>query len=218
MRPVLSVTGWLSRGTGPDLCGARIWRHAAASAVSGRWAAWVGISRWSAGGRAVHQFSGGHGDGRDHGDRGPRADAPGQGCEPPIAARYTAVRPAAAAGPDTRYQSRAHQAPRRTARRPGHGGRSAVRRGTLRLDRGRRPQTTGTWECRSWALRYLLVPAGQYHCGRPRLLTRCLRQTVSARDGSSVRARSGHAVTRPGSWRPSPADKTDRLIERYNPP
>ena len=34
-----------------------------------------------------------------------------RGCEPPIAATYTALRLAAAAGPDARYQSRAHQAP-----------------------------------------------------------------------------------------------------------
>jgi len=33
------------------------------------------------------------------------------GCEPPIAARYSALSPAAAPGPDVRYQSRAHQAP-----------------------------------------------------------------------------------------------------------
>lgn len=32
------------------------------------------------------------------------------GCEPPIAVTYTAFSPAAAAGPDARYQSRAHQA------------------------------------------------------------------------------------------------------------
>jgi hypothetical protein len=33
------------------------------------------------------------------------------GCEPPIAAAYRALSPAAATGPDVRYQSRAHQAP-----------------------------------------------------------------------------------------------------------
>src|ERR1700761_9353085 len=33
------------------------------------------------------------------------------GCEPPIAATYRTLSPAAAAGPDVRYQSRAHQAP-----------------------------------------------------------------------------------------------------------
>ena len=33
------------------------------------------------------------------------------GCEPPIAARYSALSPAATPGPDVRYQSRAHQAP-----------------------------------------------------------------------------------------------------------
>lgn len=32
-------------------------------------------------------------------------------CDPPIAVTHTALSPAAAAGPDTRYQSRAHQAP-----------------------------------------------------------------------------------------------------------
>ncbi len=45
------------------------------------------------------------------------------GCEPPIAAAYTALSPAAPVGPDARYWSRAHQAPAARiaprSRRPG---------------------------------------------------------------------------------------------------
>jgi hypothetical protein len=70
--------------------------------------------------------------------------------------------------------ARTGRRPRRTARRPDHGGRPAVRRGTSQPGRGRRPQTAGTRESRSWAVRYLLVPAGQCHGGRPRLSARCL--------------------------------------------
>ena len=51
-RSVPSVTGWLSRALAPTGA-AQIWRHAAARVSSGADCA-ARVSRWSAGGRAVH--------------------------------------------------------------------------------------------------------------------------------------------------------------------
>jgi hypothetical protein len=141
-----------------------------------------------------------------------------RGCEPPTTATYAAARLAAAAGSDARHQSCAHQAPAAANSAPPRS-RRPVRRATRnpRRGRGRRPQTTGTWECRSWALRCLLVPAGQYHLGPAQLLTRCLRQTITVRSGSPARARSRARRYPPRPRDPSPCDKPDGLIERYNP-
>ena len=151
----------------------------------------------------------------------PQGHAPmrlARGCEPPTTATYAAARLAAAAGSDARHQSCAHQAPAAANSAPPRS-RRPVRRATRnpRRGRGRRPQTTGTWECRSWALRCLLVPAGQYHLGPAQLLTRCLRQTITVRSGSPARARSRARRYPPRPRDPSPCDKPDGLIERYNP-
>ena len=147
---VLCVKGWLSRGTGPDWCGGRTWQDAAAPAVSGRRAAWLGVSRWSAGGRAVHQFSGGHRDGCDHGDRGRCADAPGQG-----------MRAAHRGQVDGGQAGRERRAAQVTAVGP-----PCDEEPPSQAEWGDR-RRLGTRECRSWALRYLLVPAGQYTVAVP---------------------------------------------------
>lgn len=91
-----------------------------------------------------------------------------RGCEPPIAARYTALRLAAAAGPEARYQSRAHQAPAAANSAP-----PSSRRPVCRATRNppARPRAA-TADDRDvgvplMALRYLPLNASQYHSGWP---------------------------------------------------
>ncbi len=80
----------------------------------------------------------GHGCGPQ--DRGHAPTRLASGCEPPIAATYTAPSPAAAAGPRARYHSgRTRRRPRRTAPRRAHGGPSIARRRNRRPARARRP-------------------------------------------------------------------------------
>ena len=71
-----------------------------------------GLPRGCAAARgAGHEFGGGHGDGGGGENRWHAPDRLASGWEPPMAATYSAVRPAVAAGPDARYHSRAHQVP-----------------------------------------------------------------------------------------------------------
>ena len=181
-------------GTGPGWCGAQIWRHAAARASSRRRLRGSGSA---AGQRVAVRFTSsaaatvtavtteteGHAPMRLARDASrpsrPRTQRSGWP-RPPARMRGTSL-------------ARTRRQPRRTARRPGHGGPSAVRRETPRRGRGRRPQTTGTWDCRLWALRYLLVPAGQYHLEPARLLTRAHDRPLR----SAVAPPSGHVAGAP---------------------
>ena len=118
-------------GTGPGWCGARIWRHAAARASSGRRLRGSGSA---AGQRVAVRFTSSAAAVVTAVTTATEGHAPmrlARGCEPPIAATYTAVRlTAVACRMRGTSLARTRRLPRRTARRPGHGGPSAVRRGT----------------------------------------------------------------------------------------
>ena len=73
-----------------------------------------------------------------------------RGCDPAIAAAYSALSPTMATGPDTGTTlARTMRRRRRTARRPGRGDRFGVRRGTRRRARGRRQRTVEPRICYS---------------------------------------------------------------------